>query len=39
MLDLDADTSGLTEDEFYVVDVSTNLPVSPNISPVRPSAD
>ena len=33
-LDLDADTSTLPDDEYYVVDVSTNLPVSPNISPV-----
>ena len=33
-LDLDADTSGLAEDQYYVVDVSTNLPISPNISPV-----
>ena len=33
-LDLDADTSTLADYEYYVVDVSTNLPVSPNISPV-----
>ena len=38
-LDLDADTSMLGEDEFYIVDVSTNLPISPNISPVSMRKD
>ena len=34
-LDLDADTSSLADNEVYITDVSTNLPVSPGISPVR----